>query len=298
MSAQNFQLLSAFQSWMEANPTIKSVVLFGSSARVDAAQSVADGWSDFDFHVIAGDVEQLESIDWAIAFPSAGFIFKTIRPATGGVRKSTLFFERGQVDLVVLPLSRLRLARLGFFLGLYPRVRSLKVGLDEISTCIQPGYRFLKGEKQWGKFYGLIVKETTGVRLEERELCQRADVATADLLWILQKIDRGELRAAQHLLHRSLAETNFALIREYRIRIGQRLPSFGFGRRAESLLTADEIGWVSVEADLKADALRKAAWHSHAGMRAMMAQLMPQWRVPAKMEYLLSTHAHVNGVAK
>lgn len=291
MSPQNSQLLSAFQSWLETESTVKSVVLFGSSARREAKDTLTDSWSDYDLHVISSDVERLETIDWTKVFPAMSFVFRTIRPATGGVRKSTLFFQRGQVDLVVLPLARMKLARFAFSAGFYPRLRALKLGLDEICTCIQPGYRFLKGEKSWGPFYDRVLKNTTGVRIEERELRQRADVATADLLWILQKIQRGELLAAQHMLHRSLAETNFALVREYRIRIGQRLPSFGLARRAETQLKAEEIKWVRIEAELNADALRNAAWQSHAGLKGLMAQLVPGWSVSSEMEGLLSAYA-------
>lgn len=290
MSASNSQLLSAFEVWMEEQPEIKSVVLFGSSARQMESDSAIDNWSDADLHVISSRVSGLEGVDWAKIFPDRDFIFSTIRPATGGVRKSTLFFGTGQIDLVVLPWARLRLARLAFACGFYPRIRALKVGLDEIRTCIQPGYRFLKGEANWGKFYQRVLASTTGVRLQDGEIRERADVVTADLLWILQKIDRGELLAAQHLLHRSLAETNFAFVREYRIRIGQPLPSFGLGRRAETILSANEFSWVRIDANLSAEALRNAAWISHAGLKHLMAHLVPAWHVSSKMEQLLLTH--------
>jgi hypothetical protein len=127
-----------------------------------------------------------------------------------------------------------------------------------------------------------------GVRLGDAEVKVLADIFLCDLLWVLQKIDRGELAAAQHLLHRSLAETNFRYVRELRLRRGEPLLSFGLGRKVEAILPPEELAWVQVSARLEADELRRAAEAAFRGMQALMAKLIPTWRVPEGVMQLLA----------
>jgi hypothetical protein len=210
--------------------------------------------------------------------------------ATGGVRKATVLFASGQVDLVFVPSFRLRLARWGMALGLQHTLRSLEIGLNEIHTCLRSGYRFLKGEKAWGQFYARVLAEVPGVRVRDEEACRFADVFLCDLLWVFQKLARRELLAAQFQLHRSLSEISFRLLRELRLRRSQPLPSFGLARRVEALSTPDEIAWVRLDARLDEDQLRSAAWRALDGLRALMAELVPAWQVPSGVVKLLAPY--------
>jgi hypothetical protein len=107
---------------------------------------------------------------------------------------------------------------------------------------------------------------------------------------VLQKLARGELAAAQHVLHRSLAETNFRLVRELRLRRGEPLPSFGLARRVETLLRPDELARISIDAPLQLEALGRAAWQSVEGLSALMRELVPDWRVAPPMLALLANY--------
>ncbi len=270
----------AVETWIASEPAIRSAVVFGSSAATQAA-APADAWSDLDLHVTTTAPARLERIDWARALPEQAFRFQAVRPATGGVRKVTAVFAAGQIDLVIVPLGQLRLARLGLSLGWQRRHARLRVALDEIHTCLCGGYQFLKGEGEWGAFYARVAAEMSGVRLGDGEARALADAAVADWLWIQQKLARGELSAAQHVLHRSLAETNFRLLRELRLRRSQPLPSFGLGRHVERLLAPEELAWVRIDARCEPEALWSATERAAAGLRALMTELVGDtWHWP------------------
>jgi hypothetical protein len=275
---------------LKAEPSVEAAILFGSSARQSSEPAPADGRSDLDLHIVTTAPAALERVDWARALPGQRLCMQVVRPATGGVRKVTAMFAAGEVDLVLVPASRLRLGRLAMRLGLHRGRPALSIALNEIATCLRSGYRFLKGEKSWGSFYARIVAEMPGVRLGDSEARVLADVFLCDLLWVLRKLERGELSAAQHLLHRSLAETNFRLLRELRLRRGQPLPSFGLGRRVEALLPAGELAWVKVDARREQVELRLAAGTALKGLQALMKELVPSWAVPTEMNLLLAPH--------
>ena len=196
----------------------------------------------------------------------------------------------GQIDLVLVPARQLQLVRLAVRCGLHRHSRILQVALNEIATCLNSGFQFIKGEKDWGGFYSWIVDEMPGVRVNDDEAKALADGFLCDLLWVFQKLERGEFSAAQFVLHRSLAETNFRLLRELRLRRGQSLPSFGLGRRVESLLTPSELKWVKVNARLNADELRGAAGRALVGLRALMAEIVPTWQASKEMESLFAPY--------
>ena len=291
MAVTRLELLPVVSAWLTREPAVKAAILFGSSARPAGALEAVDYWSDVDLHVVTTAAARLERLDWSRELVGLGFCHQTVRPATGGVRKVTALFAEGEVDLVLVPASRLRLGRLAARLGLHRRSAVLRYALNEIATCLRSGYRFLKGEDSWGDFYAWIAAEMPGTRLDDRAAAGLADVFLCDLLWVLQKLERGELVAAQHLLHRSLAEANFRLMREWRLRRGLPLPSFGLGRRAESLYPPEELRLVQINARLDAAELHQAAWQAYEGVVTMMREIVPGWKIPTEMNRLLDTKA-------
>ena len=291
MAATRLELLPVVTAWLTRETAVKAAILFGSSARPSGALEAVDHWSDVDLHVVTTAAVRLERLDWSRELAGLSFCHQTVRPATGGVRKVTALFVEGEVDLVLVPATRLRLGRLAVRLGLHRQSAALRYALNEIATCLRSGYRFLKGEDSWGDFYAWIAAEMPGTRLDDRAAAGLADVFLCDLLWVLQKLERGELVAAQHLLHRSLAETNFRLMREWRLRRGLPLPSFGLGRRAESLYPPEELRLVQIDARLNAAELHQAAWQACEGVVAIMREIVPGWKISAEMHRLLSAKA-------
>ena len=282
----------AVEAWLAAESAVQSAVLFGSTARVPVEAAAADGWSDFDLHIVTTNAAGLERTDWPRALPGWEFSLQVVRPATGGVRKATALFDAGQLDLILVPAAAMRLARLAMRCGLHHRIGFLRVALNEMSTSLSTGYRFLKGERKWGAFYTRVAAEMPGVRLSDLEVREFANIFLCDLLWVLQKLERGELAAAQRVLHRSLSETNFCLARELRLRRGLSLPSFGLGRRVESMHPHPpaELAWVQVSARLDRTELVVATWRTLDGLKGLMRELVPIWNVPAPMHALLARY--------
>lgn len=289
MSVSQAGLLPEITMWLGREPRVKSAVLFGSSAREpEGAATGAPRRADLDLHILTPVPEELERVDWAAALPGQAFRHQAVRPATGGVRKATVLFATGEIDLVLVPEEPFRQAALALELGRHRENPPLMTALNEVATCLHSGYRFLKGEQEWGAAYARIGSGMPGVRLGDAEAKMLADIFLCDLLWVLQKIDRGELAAAQHLLHRSLAETNFRYVRELRLRRGEPLLSFGLGRKVEAILPPAELAWVQVSARLEAEELRRAGRSAFTGMQALMAKLVPAWRVPEGAALLIA----------
>ncbi len=282
--------MSAVVAWLESEDSIKSAVLFGSSCKASSIDNHQDNWADIDLHIITTASRRIEEVDWARVLPSEKFCMQIVRPATGGVRKATVSFATGQIDLVLVPAFQIRLARLAAFFGLHRRVHRLKDALNELHTCIQSGYRFLKGEKEWGAFYTMIMTEMPGVRLTDDDARKMADIFLTELLLIFRRLERGEFAAAQYSLHRSLSETNFRLLRELRLRRGQPLPSFGIARHVETSLSPTELEWVRVNSRLERQEISSAAWRSFDGLKALMSGLVPAWAVPPGISNLLKEY--------
>jgi hypothetical protein len=190
-----------------------------------------------------------------------------------------MIFEGAEADLVILPLGLMRLTRLLVALGLHRREGRVRRGLQDLAIVIRPGWRFLKGAGQWEPLYQRVVAEVSDVRLDDAAARRLADSFVCDYVWTLRKLDRGELLAAQRMLHQSLAETNFRLLHELRLRRGER--SFPEARRIERVAGA-ELAGVTVDSPLEVAALRSAAGKSAATCRELMGGLVGAgWHWPA-----------------
>ncbi len=281
-------LLEAFAGWIQAEPRVKAAVLFGSQVRKAGVAAAADAWSDIDLHLINSAPEKMGKIDWAQVLPGLHFCHQAVRPATGGVRKVTVFFAEGEADLVLVPALSFRLAGWAMVVGLEARLTFLRTALDSLATILSGGYRCLKGERQWGWIYARVLRQRPGFRIDDAGVRQLADVFLCDLVWVLQKLERGELVAAQRILHRALLETNVLLVHEVRTR--HALPTFQQARRVEQLVTPAELAALQVNTQLNAAELRAAAWELFAGCKMLIGQLVPDWTVPPGMQALLERY--------
>jgi hypothetical protein len=282
---------SAITAWVLRTPELKSAVLYGSSARQNAETTTPrDPWSDFDILVVASDPLHFESLDWSREIPGSRYCFQVARPATAGVCKVTAVFANGQIDLVIVPERALRLARLAMRLGLHGKMRRVQIALNELSTTLHSGFRFVKSEPGWDRFFTRVAAEIPCVRVSNEEANNLAQAFLCDLLWMLQKVERRELIAAQHVLHDRLGDTNLRLMRELRLRRGQPLPSFSLGRRLETLAKPEELKWVQISARLSAEELHRAAWECFAGLKALMAELEADWKISPETEFLFTRY--------
>ncbi|MCP5531452.1 MAG: hypothetical protein H7A44_13555 [Opitutaceae bacterium] len=272
-------LLDAVVSGLGKDDNVNSVVLFGSQARDPGLPAASDGWSDIDLHLIVADVGAFAAASNLETLGPKPPKLHVIRNASGGVRKVTLLYEDAEVDLVVIPRWQMQLARLSLALGCQERIVPLRTALNEMSTIMRGGYRFLKGEATWGKFYADVVAKLPGQRWGDAEVRAAADAFLCDYLWVLQKLARGELIAAQRSLHLQLADANYRLMHELRLRQGR--PTFREARRLEKLLVAVEREMLQVSARLAAPELQAAADKALATMKILVGELLPGWSPPA-----------------
>ena len=267
-----------FGAWAAGQPAIKAAVLIGSHIRPAGAPNAADPASDWDFQVVTSRPRQFASADWTRALPGCTLRVYSVRPTFGGVQKVTALFAEAETDFVVIPALQLRLARLAYALGLHRRPGPARRGLADLAIVIRPGHRFLKGEPQWGKFYARVIRDVADPRLDDAEAVRLADGFVCDVVWTERKLARGELLASQRMIFQSLAETNFRLLHEVRLRRGE--PSYPEARRLERVATAEERDAVSLAPALDVASLTDALGKARATLVRLMAQLVPGWRWP------------------
>ena len=282
--------------WLRRMDAVRSAVAFGSSyAWRENAFRLADFSHDLDLHLIISQSSDFFRAALKGLLSSQEFVFQANKAASGGVDKVTLIFSSAQFDLVLVPLSFMRLAEIGLRFRLHTRMRALRRALDEMCTCLRSGYSFVKGERRWQEFYRRV-SELGGVRLNDMEVHNLASTAVCDLLWSFQKVRDGELVAAQHAIHSRLSETNLRLWREMRLRRELPLPSFGLGRRFEFLATEREKSLLSVNARLSPRDVCAAGWRCFNALQVIMHELCPLWHVPQAMrERIEEYYSYITG---
>lgn len=267
--------------WAATQPAIQAMVLIGSHVRPDGAANAADEVSDWDFQVITSDPAAFARREvLAGLVPDVLPTVYSQRPTFGGVQRVTALYPGLEVDFVVLAAGKLRLAKLAAALGAHRRPGPLRDALGGLAVVIRPGYRFLKGESAWSGFYQRVLREVPDPRLEDGAIVALAEGFVCDVVWSERKLRRGEYLAVQRMLHQSLAETNFRLLHEMRLRRGE--VSHPEARRIERVVGAKELAGVTIVAKPARDELAVAIVQAKATLLDLMHALVPSWRWPAE----------------
>jgi predicted nucleotidyltransferase len=266
--------------WAQAERHVVAVTLFGSRARSEQSEAGPDSLSDLDVQIVSSRPCFFATAEWTRVFAGHRRWAYVVRPASGGVTKATALFSPGiEVDAVIVPSRRLQLARLLVALGFHRRSHALARSLYELATVMRSGHRVLKGGPKWARFYSRVVEEVRGTRLDDDQAVMVAEEFVCDYTWVRLKIQRGELIAAQRVLHRSLAEINFRLLHELRLRRGH--VSFREARRLERLLPPNDLARICVSAELTADSLVTATDRCAANFRSLLHDLIgASWNWP------------------
>jgi hypothetical protein len=223
-----------FEAWAHDEPEIKAVVMLGSRARESGQVGSSDDGSDWDFHVVTSDISLFKDATWtARAHLLTPLAYIARSGHVSRIVKSTGVFPNGEIDLVLLPLTNLRFAKLLMRIGIAERIPFVRDALSEMALVLLPGYRLVKGGHSWGKFFASVVTKIAPLRLSDHIVCELAEAYFVDYVSTRRKIMRGELIAAQRWLHTQLADTNFRLLHELRLRSNEL--SFPDGRRLEFL---------------------------------------------------------------
>jgi hypothetical protein len=218
-----------FEAWAHDEPEIKAVVMLGSRARESGQVGSSDDGSDWDFHVVTSDISLFKDATWtARAHLLTPLAYIARSGHVSRIVKSTGVFPNGEIDLVLLPLTNLRFAKLLMRIGIAERIPFVRDALSEMALVLLPGYRLVKGGHSWGKFFASVVTKIAPLRLSDHIVCELAEAYFVDYVSTRRKIMRGELIAAQRWLHTQLADTNFRLLHELRLRSNEL--SFPDGR--------------------------------------------------------------------
>ena len=271
-----------FVSWAQKEHSIRVLVMFGSQARKKGENASADEGSDWDFHVITSRPQLFLNGAWiASAGFSAPLVYVARTGRLGKIIKITAVFRNGELDIALLPLARLRLAKALTESRLLRFFPSAKGALSELSTVLRPGYRVLKGSRSWKRFFLQTTTEILPEHLSNRQLCEIADAYVCDYISTRRKIERGELLAAQRWLHWQLAESNFRLLHELRLRSKQL--SYPDARRIEMLSCDKWYEGVRVNALCERECLIDAVERSAQTFRELMEVLVDSdWQWPIR----------------
>lgn len=260
-------------AWAENEPSVRALVLIGSQTRAASDQVwKADAQSDWDFQIITSRVDLFEDASWTAALGLKLHTYAVRRAAIGGVPKIAALFAGAEADFVILPLAKLNPWRIAVARSEHHRSPVLQRQLQDLAVVVRPGWRFIKGAKTWEPLYQRAVAEIADPRLDDAAVCGLADGFVCDAVWTARKVERGEWLAAQRMLHRSLAETNFRLLHELKLRRGER--TFPEIRRGERVLSRREQQLVTVSAIPDARSLRAALKRSSATCRKLMQALV------------------------
>lgn len=278
-------LFEQFVQWANRERSVKAVVLFGSQVREAKVVGAADRWSDFDIQVVTARPRQLLMNEWiGNSFKNRELLVRAVRPASAGVKKITLIFRPSvEFDIIVVPAFRMQLARYAIKLGLQNHIAIFKKSLNELAYVLKPGYRLIKGGRQWKNFYFWVVGEMRGTRLNDSEIVALAELFICDVIWVRRMIDRGELIAAQRTLHRSLAEINFQFFHELRLRNQQT--TFREARRIEFITTPKELSAMSIDSRMESRGLSAALDKTCETYRDLVFALIGErWKWPAGID--------------
>ena len=254
---------------------VQAVTLFGSRTRDGGRDADVD--SDVDLQVICRRPTNWVSPEWAKRIlPPEALLTWNVRDAFGGVKKISIVLGDGELDLVIVPAARMRLARWALWLGLHRRHPGIRRKLGDIALVMGEGHRVLKGGAKWERFYRRISVDVPLPGMTDEDVRNAVAGVEVDLVSIRRKLSRGELRAAQRWLHTGIAETNFKLMHELRRRRGAR--SHHDGRRAEQVLPEPELELVTVSARLDAQELESASEAAASATRKLGEALLTQPR--------------------
>jgi hypothetical protein len=200
-------------------------------------------------------------------------------PRVGTMPKVNAVLEQTEADFVVIPARVAWMAKVAFRLGLHRRVERIRRSLQDLAIVIRPGCSFIKGAQEWEPFFSSVINDVPDLRLDDTTVCWLAEAFVCDYVWAQRKLERGELLTVQRILHRELAETNFRLLHELKLRRGER--SFPEARRFELIATSEELSKVSVNALLNKESLNSALELSAESMRTIVGWLAGDlWRWP------------------
>jgi hypothetical protein len=263
----------AVACWAHRTAAIEAALLVGSRAHPPGGPLVAAADdSDWDFQFVVRRPAAFHHPDWVEGLGGGPPRAYVVRKALwGGGFKVNLVLAGADLDVMVLPAQPLRRLHWLSTLGRHRREGPTRHALQLLGYAIRPHWHVLKGEPWLARLYARAAT-LPDPALSDRAIRQLVAGFGCDHRWVLRKIARGELLAAQRTLHLELAEVNFRLRHALRLRRGQ--PSFEGARRLEQLAGPAEQAAMAVDARCAPEALAAAAERAALTCRQLAAELL------------------------
>jgi hypothetical protein len=274
-------LTAAVTWWAHRTDAVPAAVLIGSRQQTGSDPVFSpDSASDWDIQLITTRPGLFRDARWVRDLGFDHVIAYAIRKSLwGGGFKVNLVLPGAEADLLVTPASSLRRLRWLTAAGFHRRAGWTQRCLQAHAMIVRSGWRFLKGGRELESFYRRAVAQMPDPRLDDSAVRQLAVGFFCDYLWAVRKIERGELLAAQRMLHRELAEVNFRLLHELKRRRGER--TFWDARRLERVATDAELAALTIHAHCTGPALRAAVEQAASTCETWVGELLgAPWKHP------------------
>jgi hypothetical protein len=235
MTAQEFE--NRVVNWARRQPDIEALIQIGSRAQQGGQ---VDEWSDWDYHLITTHPSRYCGVDWLSAIAPCWNTHSESTPR-GVAKVSAVFVEAHEADFVVLSAWQMKLvywamARPGW-IRIYPG--ALRRGIATTRLFVLPGYKVVVGDVRWQERMNALRVEWPIRYQSAQEFEFHVSAFWRHAVWVLKKIARGELRAAERLNRLEVAEHLLALLAE-EARIAGRA-SRPEARKAEQWLDARRL---------------------------------------------------------
>jgi hypothetical protein len=271
----NEEVLDRLKIWAGETRGVAALMLFGSRAR-----GMGDALSDWDFHIIAKDAHFTADKNWTHAIGlGPPLVYASRDGVVGRVKRLTVLWKDVDMDFVVLPFTQMRLARMALHLNLHRHSSLIRRRLADLACIARPGSLQVYGAPVWGQFYRRVCDLIEDPMPDDSDLIKKAELFAADYHWVRCKIERGELLAAQRVLHRSLVEINFELL--WVLRRRRRMDAWPEARRLERWASDEERLRVSFVSEPDVGDLVRALHQNLEFFRLMMKELVgTRWSWP------------------
>ncbi len=268
-----------FLQWATRQEHINGIVHIGSYVRRSDVIGAADLYSDWDFQIISSTPEVLEK---SSEFPSEighPLVVAAREGRLGAVRKVTILFSDGEIDIVVIPMIRVMQALAVIESDGFISNFSMLKSLEDLAAVLVGGYKIIKTNKAITELYSFIQSNVTAPRLSDDAIRNVADGFVCDYVSTVRKLQRGEFLAAQRWIHHYLAEANFRLAHEMRQRASTL--TFPDARRIEQLNDEALQTSLEVRAELTRESLSDAAQKCAQTLQRMVqAMIGAAWTWP------------------
>lgn len=266
-------IAGAVSLWAHRTRRVQAAILIGSQARPPGDPAGPDASSDWDFQLIATRPADFRRPQWVDGLGCGSVRSFVVRRALwqGGLKLS-LGFPDAEVDFMILPSWPLRRLHWLSRAGCHRRDGATRRALQGLIHYVRPSWRFLKDPGWVGRLYRRAEADLPDPRLSDAAIRQLSAEFECDCRRILRRLDRGELAAAQRSIHLELAEVNFSLQHELRLRRGE--VSFEKGRRLEQLGPEEDRVALTISAACTPDGLRAAAARAAATCRRLRSELL------------------------